>query len=132
MYYCRFCQAEIFSALYLSAWQKTNLASKLLHFPVLSVLMSSVCKHFRNGYVDRYRRRLTTYSIKMTNMSIHGMYFLLSHFFSPSSDHNCLPYFCSAENQPCEMKVLTTIFDYLHKIRYPARRICCATCKYNS
>ena len=50
---------------YLSAWQKTNLAHKLLYFPDLSVLMSSVCKHFRNGYVDRYRRRLTTYFIKM-------------------------------------------------------------------
>ena len=29
----------------------------LLYFPDLSVLMSPVCKHFRNGYVDRYRRR---------------------------------------------------------------------------
>ena len=40
-------------------------------------IMLSVCKHFRNGYVDRYKRSLTTYSIKMTNLLIHGMYFLL-------------------------------------------------------
>ena len=32
------------------------------------------------GYVDRYRMILKTYSIKMTNLPIHGMYFLLSHF----------------------------------------------------
>ena len=40
------------------------------------------------------------------------MYFLLSHYFSPDSDHNCLPYFCPAENQPCEMKVLVSIDNY--------------------
>ena len=33
-------------------------------------------------------------------------------FFSPGSDHNCLPYFCSAENQPCEIKVLLSIDNY--------------------
>jgi hypothetical protein len=66
---------------YLSAWQKTNHAHKLLYFPELSVLMSSVCKYFRSGYIDRYRRRLTTYSIKMKNLPIYGMYSILSLFF---------------------------------------------------
>ena len=65
--------------------------------------MLSVCKHLRtNGYLDRYRNRLATYSIKINcPFMVQCMHFLLSHFFSHGSDHNCLPYFNPAENQPC-------------------------------
>ena len=45
---------------------------------VFVAVMSSVRKHLRtNGYVDRYRKRLATYPINRTHLSISGMYFLL-------------------------------------------------------
>ena len=32
---------------------------------------------------------------------VQCMHFLLSHFFSHGSDHNCQPYFYPTKNQPC-------------------------------
>ena len=89
-----------------------NHAHNLLYFPDLWVLMSSVCKHFRNGYIDMYRRSLTIYSTKMKTLPIHGRYYLLSHFYITGSDHNCSPYFHPAENRTCELKVLLSINNY--------------------
>ena len=67
-------------------------AHKLPYFPDLWILMSPACKHFRtNGYIDRYRRSLTTYSLKRTNLPIHGIYFLLSHFLPLAVTKNVCP-----------------------------------------